>query len=79
MLATDHGRGSTGVNWTSHGREVPEAERIWMAVMGPGVEPLGVRSDVSVTQSQIAATIATLLGEDYTAAQPKAAPSLPLR
>jgi hypothetical protein len=79
VLATDHGRGSTGETWTSHGRDVPEAERIWMAVMGPGVAPLGVRSDVNVTQSQIAATIAALLGEDYNAAQPKAAPPLPLR
>ncbi len=78
VLATDHGRGSTGENWTSHGRDVPEAERIWMAVMGPGVAPLGVRSDINVTQSQIAATIAMLLGEDYNAAQPKAAPPLPL-
>jgi hypothetical protein len=38
-----------------------------------------VRSDVNVTQSQIAATIAALLGEDYNAAQPKAAAPLPLR
>jgi hypothetical protein len=50
-----------------------------MAVMAPGVEPLGVRSDVNVTQSQIAATIAGLLGEDYNAAQPKAAPPLQLK
>jgi hypothetical protein len=79
VLATDHGRGSSGENWTSHGRDVPEAERIWMAVMGPGIAPLGVRSDVNVTQSQIAATIATLLGEDYNAAQPKAAAALALK
>ena len=58
---------------------MPEAERIWIAVMGPGVAPLGVRSDVNVTQSQIAATIATLLGENYNAAQPKAAPAVPLK
>src|SRR3954469_17419448 len=79
ILATDHGRGSTGENGTSHGRDVPEAERIWIAVMGPGVAPLGVRSDANVTQSQIAATIAMLLGEDYNAAQAKAAPPLRLK
>ena len=49
-----------------------------MAAMGPGVAPLGVRSGMKVTQSQIAATIAMLLGEDYNGAQPKAAQPLKL-
>ena len=78
LLATDHGRGNTGENWTSHGEKVPESDQIWMAVMGPGVAPLGTRSGMKVTQSQIAATIAMLLGEDYNAAQPKAAKPLML-
>jgi hypothetical protein len=38
-----------------------------------------VRSGVNVTQSQIAATIAALLGEDYNSFQPKAAAPLPLK
>lgn len=78
VLTTDHGRGDSGSDWTDHGRKVPAAERIWMAVMGPGVPPLGLRSDGTVTQSQIAATIAALVGEDYTRAQPRAAPPLNL-
>jgi len=78
VLATDHGRGDTAEDWTDHGRKVPAAERIWMAVMGPGVLPLGLRADVTVTQSQIAATIAALVGEDYRGAQPNAAPPLDL-
>jgi hypothetical protein len=78
VIATDHGRGDTTVTWTGHGEKVPESDRIWMAVMGAGVQPLGVRSGVSTTQSQIAATVAALLGEDYPAAQPKAAPPLAL-
>jgi hypothetical protein len=49
-----------------------------MAVVGPGVPALGTRSNVSVTQAQAAATIAMLLGEDYNAAQPKAAAALKL-
>jgi hypothetical protein len=49
-----------------------------MAVMGPGIAPTGSRAGVSATQSQIAATIAALLGADYVAAQPKAAPPLDL-
>ena len=39
-----------------------------MAVLGPDVPPLGIRRDVNVTTSQIAATIASLVGEDYRAA-----------
>ena len=78
ILATDHGRGNTGENWTSHGEKVPDSDQIWMAVMGPGVAPLGAREGLKVTQSQVAATIATLLGEDYNAAQPKAAKPLKL-
>ena len=79
ILTTDHGRGSTGANWTGHGEKVPESDQIWMAVMGPGVPPLGARSNVAVTQSQVAATIAALLGENYNAAQPKAAAPLGLK
>ena len=78
VLATDHGRGQTAENWTSHGEKVPESDRIWMAVMGPGVAPLGIRSGIRTTQSQVAATIASLLGEDYVAAVPRAAPALDL-
>lgn len=76
VLATDHGRGETAADWTDHGRKVPASDRIWMAVLGPGVPAAGVRANVAVTQSQIAATVAALLGEDYGRAQPKAAPPL---
>lgn len=79
ILATDHGRGATVTDWPDHGRKVPAADRIWMAVMGPGVPALGLRSDGNVTQSQIAATIAALLGEDYAGGEPKAARPLELR
>lgn len=78
VLATDHGRGDTTSDWTNHGQKVPPADRIWIAVMGPGVPAAGVRAGVTVTQSQIAATIAALVGEDYRAAQPDAAAQLPL-
>lgn len=45
--------------------------------MGPDTPPLGERENIQpVTQSQIAATIAALLGEDYNAAQPRAAAPL---
>ncbi len=69
IMATDHGRGS-GRDWSDHGRDVPAAERIWMAVMGPTVPKKGVRENASATQDQFAATIATLLGEQWPVGKP---------
>ncbi len=77
ILTTDHGRGDGRTNWTDHGKDVPTAEFIWIALMGPDTPPLGVRENVETTQSQFAATIAHLLGEDFTKASPKAAQPLP--
>ena len=79
LLTTDHGRGETAADWSNHGREVPAAERIWIAVTGAGVPHRGLRSGTAATQSQVASTVAALLGEDYVAAEPRAAPPLLLR
>jgi hypothetical protein len=78
LVTTDHGRGSTRADWTDHGKKVPGAEYIWVAVMGPGVPALGEREGSEVTQGQVAATIAGLLREDFNAASPKAARPLPV-
>ncbi len=78
VVTTDHGRGETAATWTSHGEKVPESDRIWIAAAGPGVRPAGIREGVNATQAQVAATIASLLGEDYRSAHPRAAPPLPL-
>jgi hypothetical protein len=44
-----------------------------MAFLGPDTKALGERSKIpAVTQSQIAATIAALLGEGYNTAVPQA-------
>jgi hypothetical protein len=77
LLTTDHGRGGTTKTWTDHGKDVPAAESTWMAALGPGVPALGVREGVTVTTSQLAATIAAVVGEDFQAASPRAAPPLP--
>jgi len=77
LLTTDHGRGASRADWTDHGKDVPSAEFIWIGVMGPDTPPLGVRENVETTQSQFAATIAQLLGEDFNKASPKAANPLP--
>jgi hypothetical protein len=77
LVTTDHGRGATVKDWTDHGRDVPAAENTWFAAIGAGVAPLGVRDGTTVTTSQLAATIAAVVGEDFNAASPKAAPGLP--
>jgi len=71
IVTTDHGRGRTS-DWTDHGKDVSGAERAWIAVIGPDTPNLGERNSASVTQSQIAATVAALLGLDYRKAVPKA-------
>lgn len=76
ILLCDHGRGATGADWTNHGKDTADAEHIWMAVMGPDTAALGVRENVEATQSQVAATIAALLGEDFRAASPQSAAPL---
>ncbi len=77
VMATDHGRGATERDWTDHGRKVPAAERIWLAVMGPDTEALGVRTSAPATLSQLAATVAALVGEDFTVSSPDVAAPLP--
>jgi hypothetical protein len=76
VITVDHGRGD-GAQWTDHNDKTEGADRVWFAVLGPDTPPLGVRSDVSVTQSQTAATVAHLLGFDWCAAEPRARPPLP--
>ena len=78
LVTTDHGRGATTNDWSDHGKDVPAAENTWFAALGPSVPALGVRRDVTVTTSQLAATIAAVLGLDFASASPKAAKPLPL-
>jgi hypothetical protein len=72
IVTADHGRGSGPVNWRSHGEDIPESKGDWMAVLGPDTPALGERSNHHNTQTQIAATIASLLGLDYRAFYEKA-------
>jgi len=73
LIATDHGRGDAPDDWRGHGENVPGSELMWIAAMGPGVAALGERTDTdTLTQSQIAATVAALLSLDYGAAVPEA-------
>jgi hypothetical protein len=74
IITCDHGRGSGKEQWKEHGVEEPGSENVWIAVMGPDTPALGERTQISrVTQSQIAATLAGLIGKDYPKAEPAAA------
>jgi bisphosphoglycerate-independent phosphoglycerate mutase (AlkP superfamily) len=72
IVTTDHGRGSGLENWKHHGAKIEGAEDMWMAFLGPDTPALGERKNCDrVTQSQVAATLAALLSEDYHAAVPR--------
>jgi hypothetical protein len=53
-----------------------KAPNIWIAVIGPDTKALGERTNHSVTQAEIAATVAELLGKDFRKAVPEAAPPI---
>jgi len=74
IFSPDHGRGNASHGkWKDHGAKEPDSKYIWMAFLGPDTAAFGERSHIAaVTQSQIAATLAALLGEDYLAEVPKA-------
>ena len=77
VITTDHGRGSGPEEWKEHGVEQKGSNNVWIAVLGPDTPALGERHDVPrVTQSQIAATIAAAVGQNYPRAKPEAAPAL---
>ena len=72
ILTADHGRGSGLEEWKDHGEEVAGAEGDWIAVIGPDTPAAGERTGTPpLTESQIAATIAALLGEDFHSAFPR--------
>ncbi|MFL6600288.1 MAG: alkaline phosphatase family protein [Steroidobacteraceae bacterium] len=77
IITADHGRGSGPVEWKDHGVREKGSENVWIAVIGPDTPPLGERANVaSVTQAQIAATVAALMGKDYRKDVPRAAPGI---
>ena len=74
ILTTDHGRGDGREGWKSHSATLPGSDRMWFAVMGPDTPATGLQKDVEITQSQTAATLASLLGYDFTSADKRIAP-----
>lgn len=86
IITCDHGRGDgaaypdSGIrDWNNHGAKHPGSDAVWVAAIGPRVPAAGeCRGGTEVTTSQIAATLAYVLGEDYNAAEPRAAKPIPV-
>jgi hypothetical protein len=61
------------VEWKNHGRNTPTADAVWVGFLGPDTPALGERTNVpEVQHTQLAATLAALLGEDFRTAVPSA-------
>jgi hypothetical protein len=61
IVTSDHGRGSTLADWSDHGRKVVGADKIWIAILGPGTPAAGEVS-THAEQRDIAPTIIKLMG-----------------
>ncbi|HLP21071.1 MAG TPA: alkaline phosphatase family protein [Chitinophagales bacterium] len=74
IITCDHGRGNKRpAMWRHHGQVIATAHNIWLAAIGPDVPANGeVKGGKKYTQSQIAQTIARLLGTTYTDNHPVA-------
>ncbi len=78
VIATDHGRGDGREGWKSHSADLPGSENIWVAAFGTGVAATGEDHGGSFTQSQVAPTVARLLGYDFQATDKRIADPLPI-
>lgn len=74
MIVTDHGRGNTTEDWNGHGKDVEGAQNVWAIVAAPNWPARGVwkSGHAPASQSQVAATVASLVGKDWRSASPGA-------
>lgn len=78
IFTADHGRGRTPSDWSDHGPNVAGAHEVFVAMIGPRIERLGERRNMAtVTQAQVAATVAAALGLNYRRDTPSAAAPIP--
>jgi len=67
LITCDHGRGF-GNEWAGHGSSTKGSEATWLMLFGKGIDPKGETKECGPYYTkQIAATIATILGIDFTA------------
>lgn len=80
IVTTDHGRGKGPSDWINHNKKTPGADETWVAMMGPDVAARGeLTQHAPIFSAQIAATVAAAVGEDFMAAEPRAAAPIPVR
>jgi hypothetical protein len=80
IVTTDHGRGRTADDWRKHGKDVPGADEIWMAIASPDSARRGEwRDHPPLSQNQIAATIAAAFGLNYGDQNAQAGAAIALR
>lgn len=79
VVVTDHGRGHTRDDWSRHGATVEGAQDVWAAFAVPGWSARGeVTGHPPLSQSQIASTLAAILGFDFRGASPEAGAAIRL-
>ncbi len=79
LITTDHGRGSSTASWRRHDEHTRGSDETWVAVIGPDTPAAGDVGGTTVSPiraTQIAATLAAALGEDYASAVPGAGPPI---
>ena len=73
IITTDHGRGKKSNKWKEHDTFVKGSGDAWLAVIGPDTDPDGeMQLPRQLYQKQLASTIATFLGYNFTANHPVA-------
>jgi hypothetical protein len=79
FITTDHGRGNTPNTWATHGFWAKGSKETWLAEFGANIKPLGeVKGKDTIYAIQFAQTIASYLGENFTAEHKVANASEPL-
>ncbi len=63
IITTDHGRGTDPIeSWTSHGKNVKNADEVWLIAFGKNVTPTGeTNKKTKLYSTQITPTIAQIL------------------
>lgn len=71
IITTDHGRGRKASTWNTHGFFTKGSGETWLAMLGPGIMPLGeMKSQQQLYSKEIAQTIAAILGLEFKANHP---------
>jgi hypothetical protein len=77
IVTVDHGRGHRADDWSKHGDDVVGADETWMIAAGPDWPRRGEWTNAPPAySSQVAATMAKAVGEDFRTLVPDAAPPI---